>query len=173
MKAKIVFVNAVSALRFPLAALTAWAMWAGRWEIAAAAYASGLVTDWIDGPIARALKAETEFGREWMEPAADLALLAGGIVGLVLIGIVPWWALALLAVGDRCVNYLVKPRVKRPQRILFVQAVFLEGTIAVISVFLLYRVDPRLAVAAVASAPIVAYAKRRRIREFAAWCFRE
>lgn len=163
----------VSGLRFPLAAITAWSMWAGRWEIAAAACVSGLVTDWIDGPIARALKAETTFGREWMEPAADLALLAGGIIGLVLIGIVPWWALALLTVGDRCVNYLVKPRVQRPHRILFVQAIFLEGTIAAIAVFLLYRVDPRMAAAAVAGVPIVAYAKRRRIREFATWCFRE
>lgn len=171
--AKYVLVNVVTCLRFPLAAVTAWAMWRHEYTLAAASLATGLVSDWVDGALARALKAETKFGAEWLEPAADITLMVGAVIGLALIGLIPWWMLATLAISDRLINWAVKPRVSRPDCILLFQAIVLEGTVAAILAYLFYHVNPLLPLFAAGVAPFIIYLKRRRIAQFVRFCFRK
>ncbi|MBU0648992.1 CDP-alcohol phosphatidyltransferase family protein [Patescibacteria group bacterium] len=171
MKAKI-FVNSITLLRFPLAITTALAIWQGEFAIAAGAFCVGLISDFIDGPLARRLNAETELGAKILEPLADTALLLGASIGLVLIQIIPWPIIIVLVVLDQIINRLVKPHFPRPDRILFVQAVLLESANAGILLYLLFFIQPILVYITMASIPIIIYAKRKRIKHFAKWCFR-
>ena len=53
------------------------------------------LTDLFDGLLARALKAESKFGRI-IDPIADKALIGAALVGLSALGLVPWWATVVM-----------------------------------------------------------------------------
>ena len=61
----------------------------------------GLVvaTDWVDGTIARRTGQVTELGKI-LDPLADRAAIAAGLIALVVRGAFPWWAAALILVRD-------------------------------------------------------------------------
>lgn len=61
----------------------------------------GLVvsTDWVDGTIARRTGQVTQLGTI-LDPVADRAAIAAGLVALAVRGVFPWWAAALILVRD-------------------------------------------------------------------------
>ena len=61
----------------------------------------GLVvaTDWVDGTIARRTGQVTELGKI-LDPVADRAAIAAGLIAVVVRGAFPWWAAALILVRD-------------------------------------------------------------------------
>jgi CDP-diacylglycerol---glycerol-3-phosphate 3-phosphatidyltransferase len=61
------------------------------WRISAAAvFAIASLTDRLDGEIARRRKLVTEFGK-LADPIADKALIGTALVGLSILGELPWW----------------------------------------------------------------------------------
>ncbi|CAN5851731.1 CDP-alcohol phosphatidyltransferase family protein [soil metagenome] len=56
-------------------------------------------TDWIDGYVARRFDQVTRLGR-LMDPLIDRALLATAGLTFAIVGILPWWVLALIVARD-------------------------------------------------------------------------
>lgn len=67
-------------------------------------YAVAASTDWIDGQIARRTNTVTQFGKI-VDPLVDRLLLASGVVGLYLIGVLPLWVPVLLVLRDLYLLY--------------------------------------------------------------------
>lgn len=63
--------------------------------LAAALFAAACVTDVVDGRLARARGQVTDFG-VMADPIADKALVGTALVGLSLLGALPWWATAVV-----------------------------------------------------------------------------
>ncbi|MBR9988530.1 MAG: CDP-alcohol phosphatidyltransferase family protein [Gemmatimonadetes bacterium] len=87
--------NAISAVRFPLAALFPLLDGPGRIAVVAAAAGS----DWIDGRVARRRGHITRLG-EVLDPVADKTFMLVALVTLGVEGALPLWALPLLLVRD-------------------------------------------------------------------------
>ncbi|MGH7448207.1 MAG: CDP-alcohol phosphatidyltransferase family protein [Longimicrobiales bacterium] len=87
--------NAVSLLRFPLAALFPIANGTARIAIVAAAAASDL----IDGRLARRTGQVTRVG-EMLDPVADKAFMLAALITLAVDGPLPLWTLPLLLTRD-------------------------------------------------------------------------
>jgi CDP-diacylglycerol--glycerol-3-phosphate 3-phosphatidyltransferase/cardiolipin synthase len=87
--------NAISALRFPLAALFILVDGGGRIVVVVAA----ALSDWIDGRLARAQHQVTRAG-ELLDPIADKTFMVAAIGTLVVEGSLPGWTLPLLLVRD-------------------------------------------------------------------------
>jgi phosphatidylglycerophosphate synthase len=174
LKAKYYVVNAVTCLRFPLAVIVAFLLahklYYG-WTLAAILF--GLFTDWIDGPLARLWKAETDLGRDKLEPLADTALMASVVIGAFFAGILPWQVFLTIAVIHAAVDFGLKRVIRRPDRVVFFQAIAIETAMAAACAYLICHVDVRLFCAAVPLAMLVMFLKRRRISAFARRCFRE
>lgn len=66
---------------------------------AAVVFAVASYTDRIDGQIARARGLVTSFGK-LVDPIADKALTGGALVGLSLLGELPWWVTAVVLVRE-------------------------------------------------------------------------
>ncbi|MCL4079712.1 CDP-alcohol phosphatidyltransferase family protein [Coriobacteriia bacterium Es71-Z0120] len=62
-------------------------------------YALAASTDWVDGQIARRTHTVTELGKV-IDPLVDRLLLASGVIGLYVIGVLPLWIPALLVARD-------------------------------------------------------------------------
>jgi cardiolipin synthase len=58
-----------------------------------------VATDWVDGTIARRTGQVSEFGKV-LDPVADRAAIAAGLIALVVRGAFPLWAAALILVRD-------------------------------------------------------------------------
>lgn len=56
-------------------------------------------TDWIDGQLARRTHTVTQFGKI-VDPLVDRLLLASGVLGLYLIGVIPLWLPIVLVLRD-------------------------------------------------------------------------
>lgn len=67
--------------------------------VAALAFALAVVTDYLDGILARRMKCETNFGR-LMDPLADKVLVAAALVSLVWSQDIPAWAAIILISRD-------------------------------------------------------------------------
>lgn len=67
--------------------------------IAAAAFALAVLSDYLDGVLARRLGCETNFGR-LMDPLADKVLIAAALVCLAAAGDIPAWAAIVLISRD-------------------------------------------------------------------------
>lgn len=79
--------NALTVGRLAALPLLAWVLLAAEGPTSATAawlFAGVAITDFIDGKLARALHAETAFGR-LADPFADRMLVAVGLVGLILL----------------------------------------------------------------------------------------
>jgi phosphatidylglycerophosphate synthase len=147
-------------------------MYHENWILAAVTFFCGLATDWIDGALARKLDAATKFGGEVLEPIADVFLVMCGAIGLVVVGLIPWWVLATIIVANRVLDWGIRPHMNRPDRVLWFEAVLLEVGAYGISVFLLWQAISYAGIAAICAAPIIIVLKRRRIQDFTRWCWR-
>ena len=72
---------------------------------AAGVFLLAAVTDRVDGQLARSRGLVTSFGK-LADPIADKALIGGALVGLSLLGELPWWVTALVLVREIGVTLL-------------------------------------------------------------------
>lgn len=80
--------------------------------IAVLLYALAASTDWVDGQIARRTNTVTQVGK-LLDPLVDRLLLASGVIGLYLIGRLPFWMPAVLVARDLyllCGSYVLERR---------------------------------------------------------------
>ena len=77
---------------------------AGRWW-AAALFVAAIATDWYDGMIARRTGTVTEFGK-LADPIADKALTGMALVGLSILGLLPWWVTVVILARELAVTLL-------------------------------------------------------------------
>ena len=76
------------------------------WRIAAAlVFGAASITDRLDGDIARKRGLVTDFGKI-VDPIADKALTGSALVGLSLLGELPWWITVLILVREIGVTLL-------------------------------------------------------------------
>lgn len=71
--------------------------------VAAALFALACLTDVVDGHLARSRGQVTDFGI-MADPIADKALVGTALVGLSLLGVLPWWATAVVLVREVAVT---------------------------------------------------------------------
>jgi CDP-diacylglycerol--glycerol-3-phosphate 3-phosphatidyltransferase len=77
---------------------------AGRWW-AAAIFVAAIATDWYDGMIARRTGTVTEFGK-LADPIADKALTGMALIGLSILGLLPWWVTGVILARELAVTLL-------------------------------------------------------------------
>jgi CDP-diacylglycerol--glycerol-3-phosphate 3-phosphatidyltransferase len=76
------------------------------WRVAAwAVFAVASVTDRIDGDIARKRGLITEFGK-LADPIADKALIGAALIGLSVLGDLPWWVTVVMLAREVGVTLL-------------------------------------------------------------------
>ncbi|NIJ12816.1 CDP-diacylglycerol--glycerol-3-phosphate 3-phosphatidyltransferase [Saccharomonospora amisosensis] len=76
------------------------------WRYAATAvFAVAALTDRVDGWVARRYSLITDFGKI-ADPIADKALIGAALVGLSLLGELPWWVTIVIAVRELGVTLL-------------------------------------------------------------------
>ncbi|MDT0215549.1 CDP-diacylglycerol--glycerol-3-phosphate 3-phosphatidyltransferase [Rothia sp. ARF10] len=97
--------NGLTVLRLLLVPVFGWLLlWddghqaGARWW-AFAVFAIAMVTDRIDGDIARSRGLITDFGKV-ADPIADKALVTMALVGLSMIGDIPWWITVVITVRE-------------------------------------------------------------------------
>lgn len=73
--------------------------------IACIVYALACITDTIDGDLARKHNLVTEFGKA-ADPIADKALVGAALIGLSVLGDLPWWVTAVVLVREVGVTLL-------------------------------------------------------------------
>ncbi|WP_423923689.1 CDP-diacylglycerol--glycerol-3-phosphate 3-phosphatidyltransferase [Frigoribacterium sp. 2-23] len=72
----------------------------GPLRIAAAVlFVIAILTDSLDGMLARGLDLVTDFGK-LVDPIADKVLIGGALVSLTILGELPWWVTALILVRE-------------------------------------------------------------------------
>ena len=80
-------------------------------------YVTAASTDWLDGQIASRTGTVTAIGKA-IDPLVDRLLLASGVIGLYIVGRLPWWIVALLVARDVYLLYgawrLEKYRLRMP-----------------------------------------------------------
>jgi CDP-diacylglycerol---glycerol-3-phosphate 3-phosphatidyltransferase len=97
--------NALTALRIAMVPFFGWALLvdgggAVTWRVVAwALFVLAMITDKVDGDIARSRNLVTDFGKI-ADPIADKALTGMAFVGLSLIGELWWWVTALVLLRE-------------------------------------------------------------------------
>ena len=97
--------NALTVLRIALVPVFGWLLlFDGGHEtryriLAAGVFALASLTDRIDGDIARARGIVTDFGKV-SDPIADKALMGTALVGLSILGELPWWVTLVVLVRE-------------------------------------------------------------------------
>jgi CDP-diacylglycerol--glycerol-3-phosphate 3-phosphatidyltransferase len=97
--------NALTVLRLLLVPVFLLALFqdggddAGWRVVACAAFAVASVTDRIDGQLARRRGLVTDFGKI-ADPIADKALIGAALIGLSLLGELPWWVTVVVLVRE-------------------------------------------------------------------------
>ncbi len=103
--------NLLTGLRMALVPVFVLALFAGGGHqtaariVAFAVFAVAVVTDRIDGQLARRRGEVTEFGT-LADPIADKALMGAALIGLSILGDLPWWVTALILVREIGVTVL-------------------------------------------------------------------
>ncbi|NIL75682.1 putative CDP-diacylglycerol--glycerol-3-phosphate 3-phosphatidyl-transferase 2 [Rhodococcus sp. B10] len=70
------------------------------WRIGATVvFAAAAITDRIDGQLARKYGLVTDFGK-MADPIADKALIGAALIGLSILGDLPWWVTVVIAVRE-------------------------------------------------------------------------
>jgi CDP-diacylglycerol---glycerol-3-phosphate 3-phosphatidyltransferase len=97
--------NVVTIVRILLAPLFVWLLFADdhsggplRW-LAAVLFVVAIVTDSVDGNLARSRNLVTNLGI-LLDPIADKVLTGAALVGLSLLGELPWWVTVLILVRE-------------------------------------------------------------------------
>ncbi|MGX9790999.1 CDP-diacylglycerol--glycerol-3-phosphate 3-phosphatidyltransferase [Mycobacterium sp. MMS18-G62] len=76
------------------------------WRIAAfVVFAIAVITDRFDGALARSYGMVTEFGK-LADPIADKALIGAALIGLSMLGDLPWWVTVVIMVREIGVTVL-------------------------------------------------------------------
>ncbi|MGZ8801693.1 MAG: CDP-diacylglycerol--glycerol-3-phosphate 3-phosphatidyltransferase [Mycobacterium sp.] len=76
------------------------------WRVVAfVIFAVAVITDHLDGALARSYGMVTEFGT-LADPIADKALIGAALIGLSLLGDLPWWVTAVILVREVSVTVL-------------------------------------------------------------------
>jgi CDP-diacylglycerol--glycerol-3-phosphate 3-phosphatidyltransferase len=71
-----------------------------NWRIVAfVVFAVAVITDRLDGALARSYGMVTEFGK-LADPIADKALIGAALIGLSMLGDLPWWVTVLILVRE-------------------------------------------------------------------------
>jgi len=94
--------NQLTLVRLVLAAIFVFAresQFAWGAMIAVIAFAAAVLTDYLDGVLARRMQCETDFGR-LMDPLADKVLIAAALVCLTASADIPAWAAIVLISRD-------------------------------------------------------------------------
>nr|WP_237572505.1 CDP-diacylglycerol--glycerol-3-phosphate 3-phosphatidyltransferase [Mycolicibacterium lacusdiani] len=103
--------NLLTGLRVVLVPVFLAALFVGdghetSWRLVAfAVFTVAVITDRIDGEIARAYGMVTEFGK-LADPIADKALIGAALIGLSLLGDLPWWVTVVILVREIAVTLL-------------------------------------------------------------------
>ena len=72
---------------------------------AAAVFLAAVLTDWLDGRIARSMRQVTTLGK-LLDPVADKLLISASLISLVQVGRVPAWMVVLIVGRDLAVTGL-------------------------------------------------------------------
>ena len=91
--------NGITALRLLGLPLFVWLAVAGAYGLAFATLVVVGTTDWVDGYVARRFDQVTNLGK-LMDPLIDRALLATAGITLLVLGLIPWWIVALFVARD-------------------------------------------------------------------------
>jgi CDP-diacylglycerol--glycerol-3-phosphate 3-phosphatidyltransferase len=76
------------------------------WRVVAfIVFMAAIITDRFDGAIARSYGMVTEFGK-LADPIADKALIGAALIGLSMLGDLPWWVTVLILVRELGVTVL-------------------------------------------------------------------
>ena len=67
--------------------------------VAFAIFTVAVITDRIDGQLARSRGEETDFGR-LADPIADKALMGAALIGLSILGDLPWWVTVVVLIRE-------------------------------------------------------------------------
>ncbi len=103
--------NVLTGLRIVLVPVFLVALFVGdghetHWRIGAfVIFAAAVITDRFDGAVARSYDMVTEFGK-LADPIADKALIGAALIGLSLLGDLPWWVTVLILVREIGVTIL-------------------------------------------------------------------
>jgi CDP-diacylglycerol--glycerol-3-phosphate 3-phosphatidyltransferase len=102
--------NGLTALRFVLVPLFGWLLLAGDgrtgWRLAAAgAFFVAIITDRLDGELARRRGLVTDVGKI-ADPIADKALIGTALVALSLLGELTWWATSIVLAREVLITAL-------------------------------------------------------------------
>ncbi|MEX3516104.1 CDP-diacylglycerol--glycerol-3-phosphate 3-phosphatidyltransferase [Corynebacterium camporealensis] len=87
--------NVLTSLRILFIPVFAWLVLAGHQWWAFGLFVALMITDKLDGDIARARGLVTNFGKI-ADPIADKALMAAAFISLNLLGVLPWWITVLI-----------------------------------------------------------------------------
>lgn len=101
------FISGVRILLMPVILVCLFSGTFGGFTAALILFAVAAASDYLDGRLARSYEVSTRVGR-FLDPMADKVLVLGLFVGLAvkLPALVPWWAVALIAVRDAGVTAL-------------------------------------------------------------------
>ena len=103
--------NALTVLRLLLVPLFVWLLLRDEGNdavsrvLAVVVFIAAMVTDYVDGRIARERGLVTSFGKI-VDPIADKALIGAALIGLSILGQVPWWATVVILVREIGVTLL-------------------------------------------------------------------
>ncbi|HEX2284684.1 MAG TPA: CDP-diacylglycerol--glycerol-3-phosphate 3-phosphatidyltransferase [Mycobacterium sp.] len=99
------FANALTGVRMALVPVFIALLFVGDghetfWRIAAfVVFTVAIITDRFDGALARTYGMVTEFGK-LADPIADKALIGAALIGLSILGELPWWATVVILVRE-------------------------------------------------------------------------
>ncbi|MDN5571770.1 MAG: CDP-diacylglycerol--glycerol-3-phosphate 3-phosphatidyltransferase [Propionibacteriaceae bacterium] len=96
--------NILTGVRLVMVPLLGWVLLAHpadpvlRW-VSAGIFTLAIITDAVDGNIARKYNLVTDFGKLW-DPIADKAITGMAFVGLSILGELPWWITIVILVRE-------------------------------------------------------------------------
>ncbi len=105
------FANVLTGVRIVLVPVFLVALFVGDghetyWRVVAfIIFAAAVITDRIDGAVARSYDMVTEFGK-LADPIADKALIGAALVGLSILGDLPWWVTVVILVRELGITIL-------------------------------------------------------------------
>lgn len=118
MRASLNLPNTLTTLRLALVPLFLWfLMWErgedtlARWA-AVTTFSLAMITDLIDGKVARRWGQVTNFGKI-ADPIADKVLVGGALIGLSLLGVVPWWMTIVILARELIITVIRLVLVRR------------------------------------------------------------
>lgn len=102
--------NALTVLRLVMVPLFAWMLLSHPsdlwWRLGSTAvFGLAILTDAIDGRVARKYNLITDFGKLW-DSIADKTLTGMAFVGLSILGELPWWITALVLVREWGITWM-------------------------------------------------------------------